>query len=335
MDLRSKRWMSLLSLLFLSSFVASVPLSSRSSECTNPTVRKEWFTLEREDQSAYFDAVNCLATAPSKNTSTGAVTRWEDLVATHQIQTNGTLVDGAWTGDRLHPVGQFLPWHRGLIHAQETLLRNECNYTGPLPYWNWTSAAGHWATSEMLSAEHFGSNGTDPDGVVVDGPFANWTLNLGPGIENTPHYLSRVIDETNTTYTAQSYVDQCVGTETYAAFMPCDRASPSSHDRLGGGMHGGGHQGIGGDMLNLLTSPSDPLFYLHHGMLDRIWAQWQGLNESNVYDIAGFVDTELEPLEGWRNTTLNTTLDYFGIIPSLTVGDVMNTTGGVLCFVYE
>lgn len=88
-------------------------------------------------------------------------------------------------------------------------------------------------------------------------------------------------------------------------------------------------------------------------MLDRIWAQWQGLNESNVYDIAGFVDTELEPLEGWRNTSqsflissywfygltihqaLNTTLDYFGIIPSLTVGDVMNTTGGVLCFVYE
>lgn len=116
------------------------------------------FTLEREDQLAYFDAVNCLATAPSKNTSTGAVTRWEDLVASHQIQTNGTLVDGAWlviqsslnvsfmphstlccrTGDRLHPVGQFLPWHRGLIHAQETLLRNECNYTGPLPYWNWT-----------------------------------------------------------------------------------------------------------------------------------------------------------------------------------------------------
>lgn len=75
----------------------------------------------------------------------------------------------------------------------------------------------------MLSAEHFGSNGTDPDGIVVDGPFASeskaislrcndltahsfvdWTLNLGPGIENTAHYLSRVVDETNTTYTAQS-----------------------------------------------------------------------------------------------------------------------------------
>lgn len=38
-------------------------------------------------------------------------------------------------------------------------------------------------------------------------------------------------------------------------------------------------------------------------MLDRIWAQWQALNESNVYDIAGFVDTELEPLDGWRNTS--------------------------------
>lgn len=38
-------------------------------------------------------------------------------------------------------------------------------------------------------------------------------------------------------------------------------------------------------------------------MLDRIWAQWQALSESNVYDIAGFVDTELEPLSGYRNTS--------------------------------
>lgn len=72
------------------------PLSLVNADCIAECLTPR-FTLEREDQSAYFDAVNCLATAPSKNTSTGAVTRWEDLVATHQIQTNGTLVDGAWS----------------------------------------------------------------------------------------------------------------------------------------------------------------------------------------------------------------------------------------------
>lgn len=34
-------------------------------------------------------------------------------------------------------------------------------------------------------------------------------------------------------------------------------------------MHGGGHQGIGGDMLNLLTSPSDPLFYMRMSSLSH------------------------------------------------------------------
>lgn len=71
-------------------------------------------------------------------------------------------------------------------------------------------------------------------------------------------------------------------------------------------------------------------------------------------DIAGFYDTATEPLSGWRNTStyhpcydtiatdliwfltaLDTVLDYQGIIPRLTIGDVMDLKGDVMCSVYE
>lgn len=100
------------------------------------------------------------------------------------------------TGDLLHKTGRFLPWHRGFTLAHETLLRDECGYTGNIPYWNWTyvtymfifhvctfthceesltfrSDAGHFSTAKILTPEHFGSNGIGPNHAVVDGPFGS------------------------------------------------------------------------------------------------------------------------------------------------------------------
>lgn len=41
-------------------------------------------------------------------------------------------------------------------------------------------------------------------------------------------------------------------------------------------------------MLNPISSPGDPLFYLHHTWLDKVWWDWQNLNiSSRLYDISG------------------------------------------------
>jgi tyrosinase len=40
------------------------------------------------------------------------------------------------------------------------------------------------------------------------------------------------------------------------------------------GAHAGVHIAIGGTM-NSSSSPVDPIFFLHHANLDRIWAEWQ------------------------------------------------------------
>lgn len=41
-------------------------------------------------------------------------------------------------------------------------------------------------------------------------------------------------------------------------------------------------------MLNGVSSPGDPLFYLHHTWLDKIWADWQALDkEKRVKEMNG------------------------------------------------
>lgn len=41
------------------------------------------------------------------------------------------------------------------------------------------------------------------------------------------------------------------------------------------GVHGSVHVRTGGDMGSVPTASYDPIFYLHHANVDRLWAQWQ------------------------------------------------------------
>ena len=78
----------------------------------------------------------------------------------------------------------------------------------------------------------------------------------------------------------------------------------------------------------------DPLFYLHHTFLDRVWWQWQKRSlPARLRDIAGYT-TQNKPPTGWVDATLDDELNMFGIIPNATVRDVMDIRGGRLCYDY-
>jgi tyrosinase len=87
-------------------------------------------------------------------------------------------------------------------------------------------------------------------------------------------------------------------------------------------------------MRNVWSSPNDPVFFMHHAQLDRIWALWQSLNSSYLYDMGGPV---------YPNGTGHTTLDYpvrmmEEIAPQVPIREVMDTlnrnTQGILCYEY-
>ena len=44
------------------------------------------------------------------------------------------------------------------------------------------------------------------------------------------------------------------------------------------------HLAVGGDMSDFATVGGDPLFYLHHANLDRIWESWNRLGHTNPTD---------------------------------------------------
>jgi tyrosinase len=128
------------------------------------------------------------------------------------------------------------------MHAHERLLREECGYKGAQPYWDETLDAGKFSESIVFSAEEgFGGDGGPrpplqlTPGCIVTGPFANYTLHIGPGYENTDHCISRAIYDDVSKWSSQEVIDKCLAMETFEEAWPC-----MEHNE---GPHGGGHRG--------------------------------------------------------------------------------------------
>lgn len=100
------------------------------------------------------------------------------------------------------------------------------------------------------------------------------------------------------------------------------------------GVHGGGHFTIGGDPGgDIYTSPGDPVFWLHHGQIDRTWWIWQNQDIANRQNaISGTITMFNSPAS--RNGTLDDVL-YLGVnADDIAIKDVMSTVAGPLCYIY-
>jgi tyrosinase len=88
-------------------------------------------------------------------------------------------------------------------------------------------------------------------------------------------------------------------------------------------------------MRDTFTSINDPIFFVHHAGLDRIWALWQEMDERRLYSVGPPADKIREPVSLSMDSTL--WLGAFG--PDRKVSDVFDTLNrdgkGVLCYKYE
>nr|XP_023892036.1 tyrosinase-like protein orsC [Quercus suber] len=111
-------------------------------------------------------------------------------------------------------------------------------------------------------------------------------------------------------------------------FYPQGRNSPDY------GIHAGGHAGTGGDMSDFFASSNDPIFWLHHGMVDLLWTTWQARDPPHrQYALNGTDLLQNDP----AGTTVS--VDYvqnFGYLDQpRKLGGLMDTQKGQYCYRYE
>ncbi|MGH7203927.1 MAG: tyrosinase family protein, partial [Candidatus Levyibacteriota bacterium] len=126
-----------------------------------------------------------------------------------------------------------------------------------------------------FTAAYFGSDGNrNQNNHVTDGPFASWgvTREIGRDPQGLP------------TLPTQAQINQIMQYTNYDS-SPYDESSSGFRNALEGwigvsgsvGGHNRVHEYIGGDMATTtnLNSANDPVFWLVHADVDRIWWEWQ------------------------------------------------------------
>ena len=195
----------------------------------------------------------------------------------------------------------FFPWHRAYLHAFEQVCRAASgDNTFMLPYWD-------WAANPRVPAAFWGA----------DNPLAH------------PRAV-RPNDDLDSAAVGPTVVEQVLDTPLFADFFggavaPNNPRGTASPGVVESGPHNSVHGQLGGrgrppfDM-GAYMSPRDPIFWLHHANVDRLWTLW---------DARGNKVTTDPKFLGGRFTFPSPT----GVPAAVTVADVLSTNR--LGYVYD
>lgn len=179
----------------------------------------------------------------------------------------------------IHSCPAFLPWHRRFLwDLEKELQRVSGNDDLGIPYWNWPSGG---IGASMWDNNLLGGDGNTA-GTVTSGPFrqGQWTIINSNGNPAGP--LQRRLGRgTNKSLPSAPELQQLLQTTPFDS-SPWNMSSYPSfrnmlegwQDPTGPAFHNLGHVWVGGSM-SPMTSPNDPLFFMHHCMVDKLWHEWQ------------------------------------------------------------
>ena len=220
-------------------------------------IRKDANTLSSAERQAFINAVYILKQSGF----------YDQLVLRHA---NTPMLS-------IHRSPAFLPWHRRFIFDFEReLQRVSGNPNLGLPYWNWPSGG---SSASMWNDDLLGGDGNASTGIVESGPFraGQWRIINSSGA--TTGSLRRLFGRSGiSALPTQTQIDQVLSVTPYDSAPWNTGSSPSFRNQLEGWMgpnlHNRGHVWVGGSM-SPMTSPNDPVFFMHHCMVDKLWHEWQ------------------------------------------------------------
>ena len=158
------------------------------------------------------------------------------------------------TSPQAHGAPGFLPWHRAYLLDLERELQS-IDPTVALPYWRFDQASPNIFTLDFFGV----SNSVGTVSFSPTNPLQFWRTDGVPGINRRPFFATNSAPP---------------GLRTEAQTLALGNAYPAFRT-LEGNPHGSAHTSFGGFISSIGTAARDPLFFLLHCNVDRLWAKWQ------------------------------------------------------------
>ncbi|CAE6452597.1 unnamed protein product [Rhizoctonia solani] len=346
--------------------IYSAPPLIKPGECTKPAVRREWRTLSNGDKKAWIDALKCVGNLPHsdslyKTRLSGGIPLINET-SSHYDDWTYAHID---TYTKSQVTALFFPWHRWYLDAFERVMKTRCNFNGTMPYWNWSLDVADLSKSPIFDPDPVYGLGTwgtvSNDWFVTDGAF-NETIRAYP----VPHTIRRQ-------WTPQPFEENVLfpfeysnkkawanETATHVKIQAIIDGNRGDSDMFFAAIEGAREQGVrnaiqlavGGDLADPTPNPADPLFWLHHAMLDRVFAMWQAKYPENAESYSGGSMQSLTQVDEWP-TGLPPMVNTHSLLPvsgleehDVAVEQVMSVTsnyknkwtgfaGGRLCYTYD
>jgi hypothetical protein len=275
-------------------------------------IRRDIMKVSEEEQERFVSAIIALnkeffsADGNRDQFPAGHVSRWFKMDEIHQAT-------------HVHGTPSFLPWHRELCNRFEDMLR-EVDSKLSLHYWDWNKDPAPLFTPKLMgnskgpAGEPWSSNkfyGKDEDGNFRDGDVHQlknheipnpsiWHYDLGSNPADPPLRLDRSVENGIPPIGTPDWPSDAdlIDSDTFEDFdNKMSLSHAAAHDYMGLG--------------NAHISFRDPIVFLLHSNVDRLWALWQTqpgyrkdrLNPENAYGLYGLgpsINELLQPWAGWR-----------------------------------
>jgi tyrosinase len=224
-----------------------------------PFVRVDIWSLADSDPivQGYADA-----DAAMRARSSNDPTSWSYQAAMH-----GTYAQPSqplWDECR-HGSWYFVVWHRLFLYFFERIVRAQVVANGgpadwALPYWNYDGGSNH-NTLPLAFRDPNRNGAANPLYETQRNPGINSGAGLSPAITSPAFALGRQ------NFTGISEFGGGITSAIGQFFSQTGRLEQTPHNDI--------HVAIGGLMGDPGTSAEDPIFWLHHCNIDRLWWLWQ------------------------------------------------------------
>jgi tyrosinase len=242
--------------------VPSAAVAPQASAATAPLVRRNIWTLPSGDRTVqeYAQAV-----AIMRGRHANDPTSWTYQAAMHG--THARSVQPLWNGCQ-HGTWFFLAWHRMFIYYFEQIVRAAVVQAGgsadwSLPFWDY-GAGGQQATLPAAFRSPTVSGGPNPLFESARAPGINRGLAISPAVASATRALR---------------ASRFLGISQFGGGVTGVAQFSNSTGEVENQPHNVIHNAVGGNgglMADPDAAAADPIFWIHHANIDRLWFIWNG-----------------------------------------------------------